>query len=114
MCVCVCLSVSVSFSLTHTDLSLPHTHAQAQFDITRHITSEPTSPETNPGVSDLEAMDNTDVNVYQWKTGPNVGKIISMTDFYIMNQMDAGSLVRALCIMHASLSLSLCLFCPSH
>eukprot|EP00605_Chrysophyceae_sp_TOSAG23-4_P001710 GSChrysophyteH1.ASY1.ANO1.1879.1 assembled CDS len=65
---------------------------ELRFDITRHITMEKTEPAESFGMIDTSNMDNTDVNVYKWRQGPNANKIISMTDFVAMNQIDASSL----------------------
>lgn len=62
------------------------------FNIEKHVTAEKTDPPQKVGMMDVEAMDNTDVNVFKWSSGPNKDKVISMTDFYIMNEIDGVSL----------------------
>jgi carotenoid cleavage dioxygenase-like enzyme len=58
-------------------------------DVSPHITQEPTQKRTPPGKFDLDTMDNTDVNVHR---SGNEETVMVMTDFYIANDIDMGSL----------------------
>jgi len=57
--------------------------------ISRHISQQKTHPVTKPGVFDLDTMDNTDVNIYLF---PGSDRILTFTDFYLMNEVHLGSL----------------------